>query len=83
MRNLYKRKKINFKKGDTIGGTVPVLLMKQIGGGWDNHITNRRGRKKNRAVGRFLYAIIIIALLVNFFIVGISMLDLPKEIINF
>ena len=83
MRNLYKRKKINFEKGDTIGGTVPVLLMKQINGGWDNHITNRRGRKKNRAVGRFLYVIIIIALLVNFFIVGISMLDLPKEIINF
>lgn len=85
IQTFHKNKKVIFEKGDTIGGTAPLLLMDQIKGGWDSRsITNRRGRKrKGNGVGGWLSVIITVAVLMALIAAGLNMFDWSEEMARF
>ena len=84
IRTISKSKKIIFEKGDTIGGTAPLLLMNQIKGGRDaRFITNRRGRKKGAGLGAWLSSIISVFVLIGLIAAGFNMFDWSDELIRF
>lgn len=84
IRTFEKNKKVIFEKGDTIGGTAPLLLMNQIHGGWDSRsITNRRGRKGKPGASAWLSGFITMVVLIGLIAAGLNMFDWSDELVHF
>ncbi len=79
-----KNKNIVFEKGDTLGGTAPLLLLNQVKGGRDRRsITNRRGRKKGSSLGAWLSTIITVVVLFTLIFAGLKMFSEVNQMDRF
>ena len=72
---LPNKQKIYLEKGETIGGTVPLLLLHQIRPGTAHKNFMKRKRKSGRGFGMWFSTIISLTILTCLIVAGLSMLD--------
>ena len=68
------KNKIRLGKGETLGGTAPLVLLDQVTSGWRRRATNKRGRE-GISVSAWVSTLISVSVLAGLLAAALNMVD--------